>query len=527
MSWYDNYPHGGPAEYSYTSLFRNHFIKTGAEAWQNIQAARDGAFGTINKEGNAGKAIDELERMIDIAYKGEVAFLANHQIKDPGKNWGELISDLNSILSTKEAFERNIQLLSKLTNNDESVKNYQDVSVYFKDKLQHSIEESYDTLQIGPNTEISSVLPTLATKAIRKMENITDTKIGREILPGRRKGGEEYQAFESMFNIINTIDENDTFLQNLNEIFNFEQYLKDYKDYLDNPYKDDGKKKSKPTLKYRSGKSQKGTFAEVLYSFLERIKGSNGSIEYYVEQTGGLNFKPDRVISTCNISYNEAAQQVKDSDYTNKSVRAKGIKTMEQFYKNIGDTKADIVLISDKNYYISPKFSGFAAQTDVTLNALEGAMNSFHINIFNISNLINYLANIGSNMIEKQVDSSILQSLSAQIGNFLFDDMSFEVTELPQNANIVHVFNLSGVYVPLSFILEGVKNGLNATIQSTRLSEYVSVDFDASSSEPPHSWDSEGDFISFRETKMKENKISFSFMQGFASVITQAVNSRV
>ena len=48
-----------------------------------------------------------------------------------------------------------------------------------------------------------------------------------------------------------------------------------------------------------------------------------------------------------------------------------GIKTMEQFYKNIGDTKADIVLISDKNYYISPKFEGFAAQTDVTLNALE------------------------------------------------------------------------------------------------------------------------------------------------------------
>ncbi len=527
MSWYDNYPHGGPAEYSYTSLFREHFAKTGAEAWQNIQAARNGAFGTINDKGTAGKAIEELDRMINMAYKGEIAFLANHNIKDPGKNWGELISDLNSILSTKEAFERNIQLLTKLANNSKIVKSYQDVSVYFKNKLQNAIEESWGNLNIGPNTELSTILPALATSAIRKMGDITDSRIGMDILPGHRTNGEDYQAFQSMFNIIDTIDENDTFLKDISEIFDFEQYLKDYQDFKDNPYKDDGKKKKKPTLKYRSGNSQKGTMAEVLYTFLERIKGNNGSIEWHVEQTGGLNFKPDRVISTCNISYNEAAQQIKDSDYTSKSIRSKGIKTMEQFYKNIGDTQADIVLISDKNYYISPKFSGFTAQQDVTLNALAGAMNSFHINIFNITDLINYLANVGGNMIEETVDQSILHSLSAQIGNFLFDDMSFDATELPQNANIIHVFNLSGIYVPLSFILEGVKNGLNETIQSAHLSQYVSVEFEAPSSEPPHSWDSEDDFINFRETKMKENKISFSFMQGFTSVITQAVNSAI
>ena len=115
----------------------------------------------------------------------------------------------------------------------------------------------------------------------------------------------------------------------------------------------------------------------------------------------------------------------------------------------------------------------------------------------------------------------------AQIGNFLFDDMSFEETELPQNANIVHVFNLSGVYVPLSFILEGVKRGLDATIQEVELSEYVNVTFEASSTEPTHSWNSENDFIQFRQAKMRENKLSFSFMQGFASVITQAVNSKI
>ena len=525
--WYDNYPHGGPAEYSYTGLFKNHFIKTGAEAWQNIQAARNNAFGTINEKGTAGKAIDELERMISMAYKGEVAFLANHDIKDPGKNWGELISDLNSILSTKEAFERNIQLLTKLSENSEFVKNYQDVSVFFKDKLQNALEESWDSLHIGPDTDLSTILPTIATSAIRKMGEITDSRIGKDILPGHRKNGEDYQAFQSMFNIIDTIDENDTFLKNISEIFNFEQYLKDYYNFKKNTENTNSKQKNKPKLKYRNGKSQKGTMAEVLYTYLERIKGNNGSIEWHVEQTGGLNFKPDRVISTCDISYNEAAQQIKDSDYTNKSVRAKGVKTMEQFYKNIGDTKADIVLISDKNYFISPKFGGFTAQQDVTLNALSGAMNSFHINIFNITDLINYLANIGSNMIEKEVDQSILRSLSAQIGNFLFDDMSFEITELPQNANIVHIFNLSGVYVPLSFVLEGVKNGLNETIQSAELSQYVSVDFEASSSEPVHSWNSESDFINFRESKMKENKISFSFMQGFTSVITKAVNSAI
>ena len=526
--WFDNYPHGGPAEYSYTSLFRNHFVKTGGEAWQNIQAAKNGAFGTINSQRNAGKAIDELQRMIDMAYRGEVAFLANHQIKDPGKNWGELIEDLNTILSTKDAFERNIQLLTKLANDDKSVKSYQDVSVYFKDKLQQAIEESWKDFPLGLETEFSTILPTIATQAIKKMGDITDTITkDKEILPGRRQEGEDYKAFQSMFSVINTIDENDTFLKDIREIFDFEQFLKDYKDFKENPYKSNGNRKKKPKLKYRAGRSQKGNMAEVLYTFLEQVKGNNGSIEWYTEQTGGLNFKPDRVISTCNISYNEAAEQIKNSDYTSQSVRSKGVKTMEQFYKNIGDTKADIVLISDKNYFISPKFHGFTAQQDVTLNALAGALNAFHVKIFNTDNLINYLANIGSNMIETDIDQGILHSLSAQIGNFLFDDMSFEETELPQNANIVHVFNLSGVYVPLSFILEGVKRGLDATIQEVELSEYVNVTFEASSTEPTHSWNSENDFIQFRQAKMRENKLSFSFMQGFASVITQAVNSKI
>jgi len=526
MGWYKNYPHGGPPEYSYTSDFVLNFEKTGQEAEQNILNRKNAAGGAITDKGRGGKAIAELNRMIVAARSAEQQFLMSHGFKNPGNNWNKLITDINKILSTEAVFKRNVQLLKQF--NEGSIKNYQDVSVFFKDYLKDAI---YDNLVVDVNATGYEILLSAVKKAIQSMANITETKLANGQIKRQRTNDETkmLQAFSELFGVIEVI-ENSEFLEEITEIFQLEDYIEQVRqDILQGNIQ---KRKDIPKLTYKGGKTGKGTLAEILYTAVARGLGSggNGNITWQtVEHTGGVDYKPDRVLATMNVSYNAAVNQVKNDDNNyGRSVRAKGIATMEHLYKDLKDAKGDIVLISDKNYLINGAFiadHGFKAQGETSLNALAALFNSLHINVFDIDALIDYLANIGNNLIETSVDNKILRAISAQIGNFLFDDLSFEESVIPSGVNAIHVFNLSGIYMPLSIVLEGVKNGLG-NIQHMNLESYVSVDFKASSDEPGL-WVSETDgqhvFEAFRNAKLQNNTISINFLQDFAAIIATYV----
>ena len=108
----------------------------------------------------------------------------------------------------------------------------------------------------------------------------------------------------------------------------------------------------------------------------------------------------------------------------------------------------------------------------------------------------------------------------------LFDDLAFDESKIPGGVNIIHIFQLSGVYVPLSIILEGVRNGLDTTTD-INVSSYVEVEFNASTDEPD-SWTyaddkTDKDFKKFRKTKQRNNKMEINFLKDFASVIAEHV----
>lgn len=538
MAWY--YPKGKPVTFSYTKEFvSGEEIKTksgrminvhGQLAKKNIEGQKKIAANVITEKGRGGAAIAELNRMISMARKAEQRFLTSHKFKNPGDNWNKLITDINKVLSTEEAFKRNVQLLKQFNEGD--MKTYEDVSSYFHKYLRSAI---YDNLVVDVNATGADILFNSVQKAIKTMSEITETKESDKTIKKLRTSDEnkKLQAFSELFGVIKII-KGSSFLTEINNLFGLEDYIEQARQGIIN--QKINKRSEMPTLKYKSGKGGKGTLAEILYTMVEQGLGSrkNSSIEWHtVEHTGLANYKPDRVLATGVISYNQAVQKVKDNDVNyNGSVRARGIATMEQFYDDLKDAESDIVLISDKNYLINKLFTegnekklgGFVAQGETSLNALEGLLNSLHINIFDIDALINYLANVGSNLVETDIDNRILRAISTQIGNFLFDDLSFDESIIPNGINVIHVFQLSGIYVPLSIILEGVKRGVG-NIGNTDLSSYVEVDFKASS-DIPDSWskdDGEEVFIDFRNTKMKNNTLSVNFLRSFASVISENV----
>lgn len=516
------YPHGWPAEeYSFTSDFTTEANLHGAPAEANVMAQKKAAGGALSAKGRGGKAIAELNRMIGMARTAEQAFLVAHGLKNPGNNWSKLITGLNEILGTKESFNRNMQLLKQVADGD--TKTYRDVSDFFIKKLQSAI---YESLEVNVNESAYTILEKSVRKAINKMANITDTIDSNGKIQARRPKKEEkyLQAFEGLFQVIQKILNLDL-LTRIDELLDLTNYIEQARQEVIYNIANEKKTKQIP-LKY-SGTGNKGTLAELLRNMVLQGIGSgyaNGLQWQTVENPGGFNYKPDNYLATMNVSYTKAAQNVKDSKLAKgRSNRSKGIATMEELYRQVGDAKGHILLISDKNYIINQAFvdkGGFVAQGDTSLNALQGLFGSLHITGFNVSALINYLANVGGGMVETDVDEHILKMIATQVGNFLFDDLSF--SSVPVNANVVHIFNLSGIYVPLSIILEGVKRGVG-NIQNTNLSSYVEVNFSPSGDKPKQWKKDEAPWISFRNAKMANNTLSINFLKDFASVITQAV----
>ena len=525
MTWY--YPHGKPETFSYTREFVEDANLHGEEAEQHILQQKNIVSRVITDKGRGGAAIAELNRMIEMARAAEQQFLITHGLKNPGNNWNKLITEINKILSTEAAFKRNVQLLKQF--NEGNIKTYEDVSVYFRKYLQKAI---FDNLVIDINATGYDILERAVKEAIKSMANITETKLSDGTIKKQRTSDEskKLQAFSELFGVIEII-KNSEFLLKIAEIFQLEDYIEEVRNGILN-----GNLTKAPTLQYKGGNRGKGTLAEILYTAVARglSSGGNGTITWQtVEHTGAADYKPDRVLATMEISYNQAVDTIKNNGINyGGSVRARGIATMEQLYMDLEDAKGDIVLISDKNYLINAMFTngtdnkmgGFTAQGETSLNALSSLLNSLHINIFDIDALINYLANVGSNLIETEVDNKILRAISTQVGNFLFDDLSFSEASIPGGVNVIHVFQLSGIYVPLSIVLEGVKNGVG-NIQNTDLSSFVEVDFKASS-DMPSAWvkdSGEEVFTNFRNIKMKNNTLSINFLKDFASVIANSV----
>lgn len=538
MAWF--YPDTKPPEYVYTSAFASNDTVTAASgreysvhggwAEQVVAKQKNMAGVAISEKGRGGAAIVELNRMINMARAAEQQFLIAHGLKNPGNNWNKLITEINKILSTEQAFKRNVQLLKQFDENKDSKnRHYEDVSVYFREKLQKAI---YKHLEIDINATGYEILQRAVIQAVKEMADITDTKEKNGKIITQRTNDEQkaLKAFADLFGVIEVI-EGSEFLLKISEIFGLADYIEQVRNYL--VFQDSTKV---PKLTYKGSKTNKGTLAEILYTAVAKGigNGGNDTIQWTtVEHTGSANYKPDRVLATMEVSYNQSVDTVRNNGINyGTSVRARGIATMEQLYMDLADAKGDIVLISDKNYLINnafvegtdKKLGGFGAQGETSLTALDMLLSSLHINVFNIDALINYLANIGNNLIETDVDNRILRALSAQVGNFLFDDLSFNESAIPGGVNVIHVFQLSGIYVPLSIILEGVKNGIG-NLQNTDLSSYVEIKFNASGDEP-ESWGKNAGaevFEQFRNTKMKNNTLSINFLRDFASIIANSV----
>ena len=507
------FPVDASREWSYTADFAVFYPKTGSKAKQLVGTTPTLVIynNTVAKQGRARQA---LRVLIEIARAAENKFLIDHEFINANTNdWSELIKGMNLILGTEASFKYNLEQLKKLDKGD--IKKYNDLSKFFYTFLkEEAIAVIKNNLNATPQTLIVEILQ-------RGVNRLRDFKITTDT-------GEIIQPYYELYNVIN-VALNNSFLKNMSELFKLEKFISDMQNYILSGSTDKPPKLEITESFIKMPSTVEENLTQATIAAFAQLHGGNNSIQYEAQVPGSLNFKPDVAMfgATYSVSLDDAAEKAERG----KSKRVSGANAAAEWFSELKDAQGELVIVSNKNYFINELFknggidskgkireAGFGAQSPMSIENFITFNHTIGNESLQLDRLVDYLANLGDEMILGATpNDNILRGLSTQLGYFLFDDLTITP---PTNLNTVHVFRLSGVYMPLSVILESVELSLDSSIEELKKTVNVSI---TTGNSLPGDW-SEQEFINFRNAKLKENKIKVHFMADFAHFIASRVN---
>lgn len=526
-NWF--YPHGGPNEYSYTSNFYNKFGKTGSQAKSNTSEKIFSA----NYNSIEGAGIANLQSMINTARAAEMAFLSKYNFGEVNsKNWSDLFKAFNLILQTEESFNRNLRYIEQINNSKDEEDKWRTMESYFSSYLETTIRR-----MIGQNPNVNiddAFLERAINNALKNMSNKMYDYVdvnGKLHTTKKQAGGEkveQIQAFTKMLELLRQFRTN-VFLSGIKELFALEKFANDAKNDALNNRK--GKKRQAKIRSSIENSYAKGGVTEYFMGqlgaiLINQLKGGNNTFKY--EASANINeMKTDMFetnLAEGTITITDMFEDNLDTKYS-KSVRAQNIQAFRNVFDKLKKAKGEILQINAKNYNIVPNFRGFRAQDTTSLENIDELFQETQI--VDREGLVNYLANCGPDMIQGQPRQELTTAIATNIGHFLFDDLSIQI---PEGITNVHVFYLSGMYLPLSVFLEATLQAILSS-KSVIIEQFVHVNFTIPSGENDAKnqgpWTSSVPFENFRNNRLQQTKISVKFLSGFSNFITSLAQSKI
>lgn len=209
---------------------------------------------------------------------------------------------------------------------------------------------------------------------------------------------------------------------------------------------------------------------------------------------------------------------------SDKTQAADSIKT---FYQKLVDSqsKGTVVYESTKKYNLGETFKGFKG-TSFNIQSLEEMLS--RINYPHASAMLNKLKQtIPGTIYEGEAaayQSELSKNLATYIAYFLFDDWETIGNEIG-DVNVVHVFRLSDIVVPLSYVLSKMAQAMRDAINN--LTSYVRVNFTLPGNILyPESFypttDTEGSEVRWEAQKEAANDITITieFLANFKKLMT-------
>lgn len=469
------YPPENSVGYVYLKSLVNEEGEKGKEtaSWaSSLVSSKAGQFGS---EGTMDIALNSLGGLVGREREAENQFLSEQlgidvqQIKN--YDFKQLIDKFNTILNLESTYRTNIERIKMMSKEGSqgnidrlyTVVNYELPDAIFK-FIETYLGEDLDRLE---GLMLGKYDGDLEDKAARFL-----TEKLKIIYAKDSSADEGYKEFAEM---IRSISHTDPLIQNLlrNYGLTTEQLRQSVIE----------KRKEKKTVTAKNIYLQRrggNAFEVMVQKVLDSISAEKNGIAI---NTGSLNnMKADHIMTFGISSPEEMLRDINGGiKIDDDSTRLKNIELLSQFFERIKKVNSSIVFISDKNYNLKTSsfaaMKGFAAETP-TLANLGGVLS--RAGVSNIDDLVFALANTGSGRFNVSA-ANMERFIATKIGNFLFDDIVITDTldDYSSSMNRIHVFNLGGIYVPLSVFLESAYQALNSI--SGQYQEYINVKYHATS----------------------------------------------
>lgn len=462
----------------------------------------------------------------------------------------DLIEALNVVLTNKKIFERNLErLMYSGKSGTVAGMNKVDVSKFFREYFQKELSAKKDNLLPSGLAGMSQ------QKIIQHIEQELTYIIVRAV-----RAMYESDAFNPNWNVNNTQQVNkDTagayqeILDSLNQMrgranpiingiwnsYNFSGLASDLANALiankqtkKAPLADKLASQAKTILSTKRGAA--GLFAEIQQVVLAEFAEAARSANVEVRHTGNKNNQiADVTLASFSVDIDRYLQIQESQIHQIRSggedsVRLQNKIATSAAVKYMAENRTDygfLAYVNMKNYDLNTikSFGGFSAGEPTSLRVLQATLDMLP-SIGQAETLIGALLQFGEGAIGRaDQEQEILNGLVEAIATFLFDDIGhFYLYNQPSGLNTVHLFWLSGLYVPASFFLEIVARALEGAIKDA---EDV-FRFNLSSPSIIYGSEEIGSYthemwVEQRSSALDKTTVTLNFLKNFQSLIVE------
>ena len=203
------------------------------------------------------------------------------------------------------------------------------------------------------------------------------------------------------------------------------------------------------------GGVQQGLMAEALSQVISEasIKLNTGNSKFTTEQVGSIGAKPDVVVGfQLNV---DTITGIMTNDRFNGADREMNRKRFIEVNEHLKRLNKGIIVYSNvKDYALGQNFKrrgGFSTGGDMKLGTYADIMKKTKTGEF-----IGTVANAMDKAVfgDEEHRQAILEMITQDMANFLFDDVLTVGKEMTdKGATAIHLMNLDGVYIPVSYLL--------------------------------------------------------------------------
>ena len=379
----------------------------------------------------------------------------------------QIIEAFNAVINLKSAYKRNVARISRRTKNSKTTRETQiDVSSFFATSyFTSAFNRNFSSLEQNINAALNSnsvisinqiivnFVKDCVSEAIDDMLRSKDFKDDPDSTANR--------AYLQILQNIRYFTSGKSWLKNkLYELYNLDELAKLLEDEINQQIASNKSTISitRPSKLITHSNTGTGVTREYFENFITNYVLSTNYPNLKIRtkakstHTGYSQMKADNII-TFNIDPRVIQNLAKRVENNLGSSREKIVDEIEKMYERLKKIDDRVIIYSNaKNYALTSNFKGFSAGEDMSLKVFQTLLKK--ITNANVGNLIGGLMQTAEGAIGEGYSGRMVGRVAEYIAYFLFDDFTSIGNAGRSDITALHLFNLNGIYIPLSFFLK-------------------------------------------------------------------------